>query len=411
MTVLPRSPLRRDLPREHYLKPLLETPFDVRIADLMTTDSWAGWAGYRSPGVIEDQELEYTAIRNSCAVFDMSPMIKYRIEGPGAEAYLTRLTLRDVGKLQVGRVQYTAWCDDEGKVLDDGTLFRWSETEFRLCAQERHLPWLLDSSTGFDVSISEETEEFAALAVQGPTSYSVLKAAGFKGVEELKPFRIMEGTLGRSKAKAVISRTGFTGDLGYEIFVDAGDALKLWDLLWKAGALYGIRAIGAAALDMARVEAGFIATNADFIASEQAVRNNRRRSPFEIGLDWMVDFDKGHFNGRRALLAEKQDHTSRYCLVGLEIDGNEPAHHALVYHRKKREAGVITAGLWSPTCKRNIAIATLERPFGATVNDDLWVEIYVMHELQYHKLMVRARVVDRPFLRLPRRTATPPGLF
>jgi aminomethyltransferase len=351
--------------------------------------------------------MEYFAIRSQAGVFDISPMVKYRIAGPDAEAFLNRLTVRNVAKLKPGRVHYTAWCDDEGHVLDDGTLFRLSAERFRLCCQERHLPWLLDSAIGFDVEIAEETAEIAGLALQGPTSCAILKAAGFAGVEQMKPFDIREFAIG--KTPVTVSRTGFTGDLGYELFVAAKDALKLWDHLFGAGAIHGIRAIGYTALNRARIEAGFIVANGDFVAAEHAIRPDRVRQPDEIGLDWLVDLDKPHFNGRRAIEKARAGKTLKHVLVGLEIEGNVPAEHAIVYHRKTKEAGLVTAAIWSPTAKRNIAIASLERPFGVDRNDDLWVEIYAMRELQYVKLMKRARVVERPFVKLARRTATPPG--
>ena len=406
------APVKEFWPKDHFRKPLMETPFHDRIAALMRTGTWYGWGGYTVASVIEDKEVEYFAIRNAATLFDISPMVKYRISGPDAEAYLNRLTLRDVAGLAVGRVHYTAWCDDDGKVLDDGTLFRLSDWEFRLCCQERHLPWLLDSTPGFEVAVEEVTHRIAGLALQGPTSCSVLRRAGFADVETLVPFEMRNFSLpGANGVEVLISRTGFTGDLGYELFVPSDQATALWDVLWKAGRLHGLCATGFAAVDIARIEAGFIMARSDFIPSEHAVRENRRRSPFEIGLDWMVDFGKGHFNGRRALEEEKRRKSSRYVLVGLEIDGNEPAPNAIVYHGKTRRIGVISAAAWSPTAKRNIAIASLERPYGVRKTDDLWVEIYAMHELQYTKLMMRARVVERPFLKLDRRRATPPAEF
>jgi len=404
------TPLRNNLPREHFRQPLWQTPFHPRLEALTRTHAWSAWGGYQVAQVLSNEETEYFAIRNAASLFDVTPMVKYRIAGPDAEAYCDRLTVRDVSKLRVDRVQYTVWCDDEGKVLDDGTLFRFSETEFRLCCQERHLNWLLDSAVGYDVEVTEVTEEIAGLSLQGPLSCTVVKTAGFEGIETLKPFGIHDFRVGG--IDITVSRTGFTGDLGYELFVAAGDALTLWDLLWDAGRLYGITAIGNAALDLARLEAGFIVTNSDFIAAETAVRPNRRRSPFEIGLEWMVALNKPrHFNGRRALRAEKENGTSKRCLVGLDIDGNVPAEHSLVYHRGKKEIGHITAAAWSPTTKRNIALASLERPYGVTVNDELWVEIYALRELTYQKMMVRARIVDRPFFVNARRTATPPAAF
>jgi aminomethyltransferase len=306
-------------------------------------------------------------------------------------------------------VHYTAWCDDEGFVLDDGTLFRLSADRFRLCCQERHLPWLLDSAVGFEVSVEEETEQVAGLALQGPTSFAVLREAGFAGVEKLKVFDLAE--FDHEGGKVVISRTGFTGDLGYELFVDRDLALSLWDRLFKAGELRGIRAIGYTALNRARTEAGLIVANADFVTSEHAIRANRLRLPDEIGLGFMVDATKGHFNGRRAILEARARGKLRHVLVGLEIEGNVPAEHAIVYHKKHKEVGLVSAALWSPMAKKNIALASLERPFGDTVTDDLWVEIYAMRELQYQKLMKRAKVVQRPFIKLDRRTANPPADF
>ena len=402
------SPARRAA-QSHIATPRLETPFHPRFAALDRNDEWFNWAGYKAAHSVFDSELEYFAIRSTTALFDISPMVKYRVSGPDAERYLNRLTLRDVRKLAVGRVHYTAWCDDEGHVLDDGTLFRLGLTEFRLCCQERHLPWLLDSAHGLSVEIAEETEAVAGLAVQGPTSFSVLDAAGFTGIERLKPFQLAE--FAHEGASVTISRTGFTGDLGYEVFVPSALALSLWDRLWQAGQSFGIQAIGFDALNRARVEAGFIIANADFVTSEAALRPDRQRLPDEIGLDWMIDAEKPYFNGRDAILTARRKKTLRRILVGLEIEGNVPAEHAIVYHRKTKEAGIVTAGLWSPLAKRNIALATLDRPYGEKIVDDLWVEIYALRELQYHKLMKRAKIVPRPFVRLDRRTATPPGRF
>lgn len=393
----------------HFRTPLKTTPFHARIAPANRLNSWVPWAGYTTALVFDDEAMEYTAIRNQASVYDLSPMTKYRIAGPDAAAFLDRLTLRDVAGLAVGAVHYTAWCDDDGKVLDDGTLFRLAADDFRLCCQERHLPWLLDSAVGYDVTVVDETEAVAALSLQGPCSFAVLARAGFDGAGALKPFRMAAFEV--SGMQVLLSRTGFTGDLGYELWTAPHNALALWDRLFSAGSLHGIRPIGTSALNLARLEAGFIIANMDFVPADIAVRADRVRSPFEIGLGWMVDFAKGHFNGRRALLAERDGATSQWALVGLDIDGNVPAEHALVYHRRTEEVGIVTAGAWSPSAKRNIALASLRRPYHAGRSDDLWVEIYAMRELQYHKLMMRARVVERPFFSHPRRRATPPGEF
>ena len=393
--------------QDHWRAMRRETPFHSRLAALDFRNDWYSWAGCKAPLSLWDEELEYFAIRSQAALFDISPMVKYRIEGPDAETYCERVFVRNVAKLRPGRVHYTAWCDDEGHVLDDGTLFRLAETRFRLCCQERHLPWLLDSAIGFDVTVADETEAVAGLALQGPTSCALLKDAGFAGIERLKPFDL--AFFPHEGGTVTISRTGFTGDLGYELFVEAADALSLWDRLWEAGQLRGIRAIGYTALNRARIEAGFIVANADFVTAEHAIRADRVRMPDEIGLGWLVDPGKPHFNGRRAILEARRRRSLGHVLVGLEIEGNVPAEHALVYHAKKKEVGRVSAAIWSPMAKRNIAIASLQRPYGDTRKDDLWVEIYALREGQYMKLMKRATVVPRPFVKLDRRTATPPA--
>lgn len=397
-------------PRLHFERPLLNSPFHPRTSALNRLNQWAPWGGYTTVLAYGDEVAEYTAIRNAATVYDLSPMVKYRIGGADAMPYLNRVMIRNVAKLKVNHVCYTAWCDDDGKLLDDGTLFRYGETDVLLCCQERHYPWLMDSTLGFDVNLQEVTEEIAALSLQGPCSWSVLQKAGFGKARDLKPFQMANFKFGK-KGELTISRTGFTGDLGYELWTTPGLALELWDVLFEAGKLHGIRPIGTNALNMARIEAGFIVTNLEFVAAEQALRNDRARSPFEMGLDWMIDFEKGHFNGRRALLREKNTKSSKWALVGLELDGNVPGDHSLIYHDKTKEVGHITGAIWSPVLKRNIALAMLARPYHDDLNGNLWAEIYVLRELQYHKLMVKARVTGRPFYNPPRRRATPPAPF
>jgi aminomethyltransferase len=391
------------------LTPLLETPFHPRIEALNINNDWYAWSGFKAPHTLSDEELEYFAIRSTAALFDISPMTKYRIEGPDAEAFCNRLTLRDVRKLGVNRVHYTAWCDDHGHVLDDGTLFHLGPQLFRLCSQERHLPWLLDSAEGYDVRITDESTEIAGLALQGPVSWVVLRDAGFEGVEKLKVFQLAE--FPHEGGSVTISRTGFTGDLGYEVFCHRDQALSLWDRLTESGNRNRMRAIGYAALNHARIEAGFIVANADFVTSETALREDRLRLPDEIGLDWMIDVEKPNYNGRRAIMRAREKKTLKHILVGLEVEGNVAGPLSLIYHRQKKEAGIVTASAWSPILKKNIAIASLTRPYGDGVVDDLWVEIYALRELQYSKMMKRVKIVPRPFLKLDRRGANPPGLM
>ena len=255
--------------------------------------------------------------------------------------------------------------------------------------------------------MDEITEDIAALSLQGPCTAAVLKAAGFD-VSALRPFRIARFDFGGGELR--ISRTGFTGDLGYELWIDPARALALWDHLMAAGAPWGTRPIGTRALNVARIEAGFLIANMDFVPAEQAVREDRVRTPFELGLDWLIDWEKGHFNGRRALLAERRS-GSKWAMVALDIEGNIDTDGSLIYHKKTREVGYITAAAWSPAIKRSIALAQVQRPYHSVMRDNLWVEVYVRRELQYAKLMLKADVVDRPFFNPPRRRATPPGDF
>ncbi len=388
----------------------LKSPFWSRMSALDTVHEWHQWKGYTAPNLFYCPDIEYFAIRNATAVFDITPMTKYRITGPDALAYVNRLVTRDMEKIKPGRVAYAVWCDDHGKVIDDGTIFHLREGEYRLCSQERHFAWLNDCALGMDVDIRHETEEVAALAVQGPTSYSVLKNMGLDGLESLKPFGLtyfdFQGT------ELMVSRTGFTGDLGYELWIDPDKAEALWDALFAAGELYGIRAIGTEALEMSRIEAGFLAAYHEFLPADETVRTGRSRSPLELGLEWLVDFKKPNFNGRRALAEEKRD-GSTWRLVKLDIEGNKPAHNSYVFAKEKNNKGnigFITSAIWSPVCKQNIALGTVRTPHGAP-GSTVWVEIYYQREMHWSRKMARATVVDKPFWFPPRRGATPPGPF
>jgi aminomethyltransferase len=398
-----------DSPAPHFKQPLLRTPFHERARSLAQAESFIAWAGYTTVDVFTTMEQEYFAIRNATTLYDLTPMVKYRVVGPDALPFLNRLVTRDVGKLKPDRVAYCVWCNDAGHLIDDGTIFRLGENEYRLCTAERQLDWLLDSAIGFDVEIAEVTEQIAALAVQGPTSCAVLKALGLQGVEKLKPFEI--GYFALSSHPITVSRTGFTGDLGYELWMEPDSAETIWDALMETGRSRGIRAIGSQALNTARIEAGFLLPNVDFVSAEHTIRTGRDRSPLELGLAWLVDFKKGHFTGRRSLLAEMQRGVRRQ-LVGLDVAGNKPALNALLYtdENGRREIGSVTSAIWSPTCKRNIALAIVDAPhykIGSTV----WADIYLNRELVWERRMSRAQVVERPFFAPERRRATPPAEF
>lgn len=388
----------------------IRSPFHARMAALDTTNTWHNWKGYTTPDELYCGETEYFAIRNATGVFDITPMTKYRIRGRDSLAYINRLVTRDMEKIKPGRVAYAVWCDDRGQVLDDGTIFHLREGEYRLCSQERHFDWLLTNAIGFDVTVTEETAEVAGLAVQGPTSYSVLKNLGIAGLDELKLFGLMhvdfEGT------ELMVSRTGFTGDLGYELWIEPGKAEALWDALFAAGKLHGIRAIGVHALEMARVEAGYLAAYHEFLPAKATVRTGRTRSPLELGLEWLVDFKKPNFNGRRALAEEKR-RGSTWRLVKLDIEGNKIAHSSYIFDdasASKKNIGFITSAEWSPVCKQNVALGSVRMPHGA-VGSTVWVEIYYQREMHWSRAMARATVVDKPFWFPPRRSATPPGPY
>jgi len=393
--------------KPHDERMVKHTPFHSRVKTMCQTNDWYLWAGYTTPNSYEDVELEYFAARNSTGVFDLTPMTKYRITGADAEAYLNRLMVRDVRKIRPGRVGYTVWCDDAGMVHDDGTIFHLGEGDYRLCAQERCMDWLQWSAEGFDVSVVDETDEVAALAVQGPTSCATLRRMGLEGLQDLKPFGM--ATFPFNGGELMISRTGYTGDLGYELWIDPEHAEALWDALFEAGREYMIRPMGSEALGIVRIEAGFIMAWEDFVPAEQVVRHGRARSPFELGLDWLVDFDKGHFTGRKALLQEKQN-GSRFRFVKLDVDGNKPAEHSFILNKAEEVVGHVTSAAWCPTAKSNIALASLEMPWGAE-NDELYAEIYYTRELHWTRLLATCRVVTGPVFEPERRRMTPAPNF
>ncbi len=396
--------------KEHFRTAVYQTPFHPRTAALNVLNVWHRWKDYTVADAYFDTPLEYAAIRNACAVFDLSPMTKHRILGPDALAFLNRLVTRDVAKIKPGRVGYCVWCDDNGQVIDDGTLFHLREGDYRLCSQERQLDWLSRSALGFDVSIVEDTHDVTALAFQGPTTCAVLKKMGLAGVENLTPFGI--GYFPFAGGELMVSRTGFTGDLGYELWIDPSRALALWDALFAAGVDYGIRPMGTNALEVSRIEAGFVQAGMDFLPADSAVRVDRTRSPFELDLGRLVDFSKPNFTGRRALL-EEQRRGSRFRLVKLDIEGNKPAKAAYIYDRNdanKTVVGTVTSAVWSPAAKANIALASLRMPSGLP-GDELWAEIYYQRELKCDKVMARCLVVEGAFFDPPRRRATPPADF
>ena len=393
---------------DHNESMLLNTPFHTRLESACEMNEWEDWKGYKSPAVFTDLAQEYFAMRNSCGVFDLSPMIKYRIEGPDATAYLDKLMTRNMSKQRVGQVLYAIWCDDEGQVLDDGTVFRLEEQSYRLCSAGRHMDWLQCTALGFDVEIIDETADVAALAVQGPTSCHVLRRLGWEGLENLKPFNITSFDFRdaeRGDTSITVSRTGFTGDLGYELWLPPHCAESLWDKLMEAGKDRHILPIGSHALDMVRMEAGFLQAGVDFIHAETAVRSGRTRSPFELGFGWLVHLDKAHFNGRKALFREKTQ-GSPHQFVKLDVAGNRPAEHAFIYNKHKKAIGSVTSAAWSPITKTNIAFASVDTPWG-NPGTELYAEIYFLRELKWTREMVKCTIVEEAAYNPAHRRAVP----
>ena len=394
--------------KEHFRQAMGHTPFHARLAALSQTEEWTSWNGYMAPRVLDKLSTEYFAVRSSCAVMDMMPMEKYRITGADAFRFLDRLVTRDLSKLRPGRVTYVVWCNDDGKVIDDGTLFQFGEGDYRLCSQHHQFDWLLTSSMGFDVSIEIETHDVAALAVQGPTSYSVLTEAGIAGLDELWPFGIAH--LSCQDFPVVVSRTGYTGDLGYELWISPDNALQLWDAIFAVRDRYDVHAMGLSTLEIVRIEAGFVMPGFDFNTAESTIRDGFDRSPYEVGIGWLVDIDKGHFTGRKALLAE-QNRPVRRCLAKIIVDGNKPIGEALIFDAKNgTQIGEIKCATWSPILKANLALADIECSNG-NLPRHLWARIDYQRELKWLSTWAECHVTDKPFYDPEHRSATPPARF
>jgi len=381
--------------------------FHERQAALNLRDAWSSWNGFKFADYYYDVDYEYFCIRNTCGTYDICPMQKYLIEGQDALAMLDRMVTRDLKKLRINRVTYVAWCNDSGRMIDDGTIFRLGESKFLLTCGSPCLAWLRKSALGFDqLSVIEHTESLAALSLQGPTSFAVLKAMGLEAAGSLKPFDI--GHYPFADGEIMISRTGFTGDLGYELWVEPNLALTLWDHLYEAGANYGIQPYGEAATNMARLEAGFIMPYMEFNEALKTVNFEYDQTPLELDLAWLVDFKKPHFNGRRALL-EQHKNGPKTLLTKLNIEGNKPAEEALLYSDRdcSQEIGYVTSAMWSPSVKANIALAMIDVK---ALSGEIWTEIYYQKELRHHRKVARCTVQKKAFWGPERARATPPSL-
>jgi aminomethyltransferase len=387
---------------------LRHTPFHERTSKLCLPQNWRRWAGYLVAGSYElTLDREYWAIRNSAALIDVTPLMKYIIKGPDAARLLDRVTPRNIARLAVGQVYYTPWCDDEGKVIDDGTVARLDESTYRMTSADPNLRWLSMNAVGLDVDIAEVTDDLAALSFQGPNSRTILNLVADHAVDGLKYFRLMQNKV--DGLPVTISRTGYTGDLGFEIWMAAKDALPLWDALMNAGEGYGITPVGILAMDMARVEAGLFMIEVDYTSTNHAWIEAQKSSPFELGLDWTVSLDKpGYFVGRRALEREKRE-GSAWKLMGLEIEWNGmerlfadvglppqipgmAIRASLPVFAGSAQVGYASTSSWSPLLKKYIALAHLQRPHYEP-GTNLRMEVTVEH----HRQHAPAKVVKLPF--------------
>jgi aminomethyltransferase len=396
------------------------TAFHERTFALCESLNYREWSGYYTVGVYEmHHEHEYNAIRSSAALIDISPLFKYQVTGRDATKFVNRVITRDINKVAVGQVIYCCWCDPEGKVIDDGTVTRLGENEYRWTAADPSLRWFRQNALGLEVTIEDISESVAALALQGPTSGRLLKAVAEAEIENLKYFRVMHGKI--AGVPVDISRTGYTGDLGFEIWMPWQDAVKVWDELVAKGLAWDIHPAGMIALDIARIEAGLILIEVDYFSSKKALIEEQKYSPAEIGLGKLVDLKKESFVGREALLREQKTGAER-ALVGLEIDWTEVEERyekmglapqvpgtasrvaVPVYcpGRGGKQAGKATSTTWSPTLKRMIALASVAREYsepGTVLQMELTVEAV--------RQAVSAKVVALPFFNPKRKTAVP----
>jgi aminomethyltransferase len=397
----------------------IPTPVHDRTFALCESLNYREWSGYYAVSAYEPHhEHEYNAIRNASALIDVSPLFKYLITGRDAARFVDRIITRDVAKMSVGQVFYTPWCDERGSVIDDGTVARLSDDRFRWTAADPSLRWFRQNAAGLDVAIEDISEETAALALQGPTSARLLRAAGVAGIDALKYFRVTSGAI--AGVAVDISRTGYTGDLGYEIWIPAPHAVRVWDALMEVGGAFEIKPAGMLALDVARIEAGLLLIEVDFFSSKKALIPAQVYSPYEMGLTRLVSLDKGRFIGQQALRAESDRGPARQ-VVGLEIEwtaveqlyerrGLPPAvpatasRTAVPVYRSGRQVGKATSTTWSPVLKKMIALATIDRPHHARGTS---LDIEVTVEAVRHR--VPARVVPLPFFNPPRKMGVPPA--
>jgi len=395
------------------------TAFYPRTAPLNHKLQWREWSGYLAASAYSDShEIEYNAIREAAALIDVSPLYKYLVSGPDATRLVDRVITRDATRLGAGRVYYTSWCNEDGLVVDDGTVARLEENAYHWTAADPSLRWFRMNARGLDVEIEDVSERICALAVQGPLSRDVLEAATGESWGDLRYFGRRAARVGPIPVD--VSRTGYTGDLGYEVWVEIADAVEIWDAFVRAGSAYGIRPAGMLALDVARIEAGLILIEVDFDSVRRALIPEQSYSPFELGiLGRFVDFEKeAEFVGRRALEWEQERGGPPRRLVGLELEWEpleelyrargltptlEPAASRVPVplYARGRQVGKATSTTWSPTLKKVVALASVAADQSAT-----GTKLEVEWTVEAIRSRTPAMVVELPFFNPPRKTAT-----
>jgi aminomethyltransferase len=385
-----------------FTRAVLATPLHLNVAMESRTNLWTQWNGYTTPDVLTNLEDEYRALRHAAVLSDVSPLFKYRITGLDAVAYLTRFVTGNLVSLSIDESMPVVFCEDRGLVVGDGLLFRLGENEYRLVTDAPHLSWLLDSAIGLRVRVEDVTSTLAVLSLQGPLSCSILHEAGLAAIETIRPYAAhWFDVLGMP---VYVSRTGNSGDLGYELWIDPEDAPSLWIKLIEKGAPFGMSAGGFALRELARVEAGLPRAGIDYIGAFSAVDPAHASTPFELGLASLVDLDREHFTGRDALRAVKSV-PPRHILASVAIDWHEPLHFAAI-RDVRGIAAIATSVVFSPSLALNLALATLK---SSAINSKnaLFVEAEVRRDLDLNLVKAPARIIPGPALALPARHLVP----
>ncbi len=395
------------------------TPFHERTNALNETQLWSHWSGHLAADRYQmSDKMEYFAVRNAAGLFDSSPLYKYRITGKDAEAFLAGILARDIRACPPGGAQYTCWLDDRGFVIEDGVILHTAKNEYLLTSAEPNFAYFADRIGRHDVAIEEVSDDIGTLALQGPRSRDLLKRL-VPQMEKIPYFGVAKGEIGG--AGVTVSRTGYSGDLGYEVWVDTPDALHVWDTLWDSMEGHGVLPFGLAALYMLRIEAGLLLLDADFDSSRFAWNDAHRSSPIELGWSWMfkdLKSDDRAFIGRKALEREIADKTSRWAMRGLIVDWRDydrvyndaglipPKDHTPVqedwmcYDDDYERVGYATSFMYSPMLQRHIAIARI-RPDLAKLGTKVNLEFTVDH----HYEQVAAHVARLPLYNPERKTA------